>query len=266
MVRYLKKNSCGGLLLNSFTAHSEHTGHVGPYLCKDCDNVTFSRWEGRFKNAIFDKLDNAGASWFEESAIKFLLSVLFRYSIHHLEASIPQSDSPIAKEFRDLSRRAIDDLSLVGTSLFIYPYIYSPITQTCDLAVGTNHVLSLLYSGGPLDAEDGEPHAFLVFLPGVMLLFTAGKLPAVQQLPNPQDLNCGSTGNVNDWNRGLPVYLKWFVDRAIHYTTAHQKSIGTRFWGKVICKADRRLFPQRQVYKARQFDAQLKEWQELHCV
>lgn len=240
------------MLLNSLKIRPEHTGHVGPYLCSNCDNVTFSRWEGRFKNAVFDKLDNAGDAWFEESTLKFLLSILFRYAIHHLEAGIPQTDSPIAREFRDLSRLAIDDLSLVGTSVFIYPCIYKPVTQTCDLAVGTNHVLSLLYSGGPLDAEDGEPHAFLVFLPGVMLLFTAGKLPPVQKLPAPHDLNLGSAGVVSDWNRELPIYLKYFVDRAIHYTIAHQKSIGRSFWGKLICKADSRLNPQRQVYKARQ--------------
>src|SRR5262245_30062870 len=88
IVRFIKNNSPSGFLLNSWAPRTQQDGIKGPYLCANCDNVVFSKWENYFKHHVFDREQAKGnGAWETEDSIRFVLSVAFRYTIHFLETS-----------------------------------------------------------------------------------------------------------------------------------------------------------------------------------
>ena len=122
IVRFLKNNNPSEFILNSWAYRKAQDGLKGPYLCAPCDNVLFSGWENQFKKRVFDPVQNGQkADWQDESCIRFLLSVAFRYTVHFLETSPHEANAANNLLFRDLTHKAMDDLAMLDSQLFIYP-------------------------------------------------------------------------------------------------------------------------------------------------
>jgi hypothetical protein len=161
IVRFIKDNSPSGFLLNSWTRKPHFDGYKGPYLCATCDNVTFSKWENQFKKLAFDPLQaGKGGAWDDPDAIRFLLSVAFRYGIHFTQTSRTQANSANNLRFTDLTKRALSNLSLINSQIYIYPYVYRPIDQTCELLAGVNQFMRLAFFCRAFRASPDYPTHF----------------------------------------------------------------------------------------------------------
>ena len=266
VVRHIKANSPEGFLLNSWAYRKAQDGLKGPYLCAQCDNVVFSGWENYFKKAVFDPvLAGNRARWADEDAIRFVLSVAFRYMVHFLETSPHAANQQRNEAFRDLTKQALSDLTILDHKLFVYPYECRPITSDCGFLPGINHVLQLGFQCRSLAAEGSLPQALVMFLPGMIILLTDGDLNAANDpdLPNPTSLAVGQATDLSNANPTMPHFLRSIINEAVGQTTGHQKSM--ELWGEIDYGADKLANPERQLYKAQALDSQLQAWQKEHC-
>jgi hypothetical protein len=266
VVRHIKANSPGGFLLNSWDYKKLQDGLKGPYLCAQCDNVLFSGWENHFKKAVFDPVQNGQfARWADEDSIRFVLSVVFRYMTHFLETAPSKANRQMNTRFRDLTKKALGDLAILDSKLFLYPYQYRPIVNNCHFMPGVNHFLQLGFNCLRLCAEGALPEAVALFLPSIILLATADDLAAVndRDLPNPISLSVSNAVDFGNANLTMSQFLRGPINQAVGETTGHQKGIG--LWRQINYVKDKLANPQRQLYRAQELDSRLQIWQRKHC-
>ena len=266
VVRHIKANSPGNSILNSWEYRKMQDGLKGPYLCKQCDNVVFSRWENHFKKAVFDPVqDGKPGRWADDNSIRFLLAVAFRYMIHFAETSPVEANRLRNLYFRDLLRRALDDLTLLGSKLFLYPYQYRPIVAECGFMPGINHFLQLGFQCHSLAAEDNLPQSLLLYLPGMMILFADGdlSLPKDPDFLDPVLLTPGASAAFSSANLTMPHFLRPLLNQAVGQTMGHQKSMA--MWETIEWKQDKTANPNKKVYVAQALDSELLSWQKQNC-
>lgn len=265
IVRFLKANSPTGFLLNSWARSTQLDGFKGPYLCRNCDNVVFSQWENRFKQLVFDRLQagNPGI-WEDPDCVRLLLSIAFRYAIHFLETSPMQVNAANNQKFADLTRRALQNLNLVNSQIFLYPYAYQPIVLGCEFLPGVNQFLRTGFSAQSLPSEPPLPDGFLLMMPSMIILFTDSALRSPDCAPLlPTPLVPSQPLAPTSMNTAMPLFLETILNRGVGQTQAHQKDIG--FWGRIHYGLDKRLNPNKAVYKAQAADQQLRSWQQINC-
>lgn len=266
IVRYIKANGPGTFLLDSWEYKKMQDGLKGPYLCAHCDNVVFSAWENHFKKAVFDPVNDAKPGrWAEDESIRFVLAVAFRYMVHFAETSPSQANGARNLYFKDLLRHALDDLKVVGSKLFLYPYQYRPIVADCGFLPGINHFLQLAFQCQSLAAEGNLPQALLLYLPGMLVLLADGDLSLVgdSDLMNPSSLTPGTNGDFSEVNLTMPQFLRPLLNQAVGQTTGHQKSMG--MWETIEWKQDKSANPSKRVYIAQALDMELLNWQKQNC-
>ena len=266
VVRHIKDNNPEKFILNSWEFRKLQDGLKGPYLCAACDNVTFSGWENHFKKAVFGPVQ-AGkpAAWSDEDPIRFVLSVAFRYMVHFLETSPSEANRERNTDFRDLTKQALDDLTMLDSKLFIYPYQCRPIVSECGFIPGVNHFLRLGFHCVSLAAEDSLPRALTLFLPGLIVLITDKSLLGLPgcDLVSPESLTAGSTIDFGNANLAMPVLLRVLINRGVGQTIANQKA--ARLWGEIDYGGDKLAHPDRQLYLAQARDSELQAWQRENC-
>ncbi len=240
-------------------------GLKGAYLCQQCDNVVFSGWENDFKKVVFDLVqEGKPGRWTGENSIRFLLAVAFRYMVHFLETSPSEANRQRNLYFRDLLRQALEDLTLLNLKLFLYPYQYRPIIAECGFLPGINHFLQLGFHCQSLAAEGNLPQALLLYLPGMMILFTDGDLSFSKSpnFPNPISLVPSSGVDFSNANLTMPQFLLRQLNQAVGQATGHQK--GMKMW-KFEWQQDKIEHPSKKVYTAYVLDSELRAWQKENC-
>lgn len=265
VVNFIKENSATNFLLNSWVRNPVQDGLKGPYLCKQCDNVLFSSWENFFKKEVFDIINQPSAKWTDLNSLRFLLSIIFRYSIHFLETSPIQANHENNRRFRDLAQAGIHNPANIGTNLYLYIYIYKPVEQTCDLLVGINHLLNCSFHAVSLPAEPNLPNGFLFWLPSLIMLATDDDLSIYKgnEIKNIEALSPNKNINYHDHNNDMPIFLKDIFNRIINEGQSHQKNLGR--WTKLYAKIDRKIHPEKIIYKATDSDGRLNQWQNKNC-
>lgn len=265
MSKHIKKNSPFGSMLNLWSKKPEHDLHKGSYFCRTCDNEVISRWEGFFSSKICREPLNADNHWGAEESLNLILSLAYRYAIHFIEASPITANQEYSKCVMKITENSIRDNSMVGRSVFIYPYVHQEITQHCTFLPGVNHLLSLAIHGESLPKEGGLPNAFLVIVPKMIFLFCDQDLSAVcdENLKKPVHLVPGMSFDASSSNTDMPIFLSSILNRLINQGQSHQKDIGR--WKKMAYGTDKILNPNKICYVAQGQDQSLLNWQRENC-
>lgn len=264
MGRYIKQNGPFGNLLNLWNTKPRLDIHKGPYLCQKCDNEVFSAWETAFSNGAwrrpFDKL-----AWTTEPAVRFLVSLVFRYALHFIETSPIPGNRSYSEYVRNMSMAALRDPSRIGRSCHLYPFVHRPITSNCSLIPGINHFLSLAVHGQSLPKEGDLPNSFLVVVPKVCFLFCDGELSTCKDntMLNPSGLTVGGKFDPATANTDMPQFLHTVLNRAVGQGQAHQKSLGR--WKNMAYGVDKLANPRKACYTAAAQDRELLLWQRANC-
>jgi hypothetical protein len=166
----------------------------------------------------------------------------------------------------NLTKAALLNPSFVGQKIFIYPYVYRPLTAGCQFLPGVNHFLTCVAHAQALPSEQDLPNAYLVVLPRILLLFCDSDLNASRAngVANALSLQLGGTFDPVAGNIDMPAFLATPINRLIGQGEAQQRSAG--FWASLPYKADRLLHPTKACYLAAQEDQRLKSWQKVHCL
>jgi hypothetical protein len=215
---------------------------------------------------VFDPVQGGKtAAWSDEDSIRFLLSVAFRYVVHFLETSPIGANREQNTDFRDLTREALGDLTVLDSKLFIYPYQYRPIVRDCGFIPGVNHFLQLGFQCISLAAEDSLPRALALFLPGMIVVITGRSLVGLPgcDLVNPESLTAATPTDFSKANLEMPVLLRGLINQGVGQTMGHQKS--ARLWGEIDYRADKLAHPDRQLYTSQAHDSELQAWQQKNC-
>ena len=263
--RYCQANSVSRALLYSWEREFRHEQITGPYLCANCDNVVFSLWENDFSRNLFaDPMANP-RQWGTSSTLSFLASLVFRRALHNLRVG-PTAVNKVQNElFRDRGRASAIDPTLFGNQLFVYPYVFRPITSTCVLLPGVNHLLSTGCHSRVHHAEGLLPNCMMICLPRILLLYSEADLSLTgdPDFEGYIGLHPGVSFDPAISNVGMPEAFAPFINEGINETIGHQKTYG--WWRRWLNGADERLFPHRMVYQARRSDIQLRNWQRANC-
>jgi hypothetical protein len=262
---YIKKNSPFGHMLNLWERSPQFDLHKGPYLCIKCDNEVFGSWETYYSQKVWPDPLNARSQWGDARAINFFISVAYRYAIHFLATSPITASAPYATYFRDLSAKALQSSSEIGTSLFVYPYVHQPIARECALLAGINHLLNLAVHGESLPREGDLPNAMLVITPKVLVLFCDGDLgDAVDcTMKMPRHLSVGLPFDPSIENTDMPAFLSSKLNSYIGEGQGHQKQLGR--WKRLAYGTDKLLNPNKMCYRAQALDQALWDWQKANC-
>ncbi len=263
--KYIKKNSPFGYLLNSWSSKQAFDIHKGPYLCAACDNILFSTWERNFSSTVWLDPINFRDEWGNKENILFVLSLAYRYALHFIETSPIVSNRPYSEHIRDMTKSALIDPSIVGSSVFIYPYVHRPILEECKLLPGVNHFLTLAIHGQSLPQEGDLPNSFLIVIPKVLFLICDRDLSACNdnEISYPQQINIGCAFDAQAANLDMPVFLSSVLNRCINNSQSHQKDIGK--WKRLAFGADKMMNPTKACYIAQNGDRELLRWQRKNC-
>jgi hypothetical protein len=266
MGMYIKKNSPFGYMLNLWKEKPVFDLLKGPYFCAKCDNNVFGAWEGFFLSQVWKDPLHFNAKWTAPASINFVLLLAYRYAIHFLETSPIAAMRPYSEFIRDLAESAMDNNTLVGKSIFIYPYVHRAITNDCSLLPGVNHLLSLTIHGQSLPQEGDLPNAILVIVPKVIFLFSDRDLSGCNdnKVKNPCSLTLGGSFNATTANTDLPSFLYSVLNKIIGKSTAHQKQLGR--WKRMAYGTDKLLNPSKVCYVAQKQDQDLLNWQKEKCL
>jgi len=265
IVKYVKKNSPFGFLYNSWSQKEQWDGYKGPYLCQKCDNELFSSWEVFFKHNVLELISSSCAKWQNEKSIKFLLSLVYRYAIHFQETSLTKNNKAYHQCVEKVTKDALLDISKVGSTVYIYPYVYTPILNGCDFMPGINHLLNLAFHGEILPNEnenEGDlPNGFLILLPKLLVLFTDCDISKSKDsnLENVNDLRTHGQYDSLNSNTNMPIFLMSILNRKINEGQSNQKQIGK--WKKLAYGADKLLNPKKVCYEMQEKDSELQLWQ-----
>lgn len=263
---YIKANSPFGNMLNTWLRKPQLDLHTGPYLCTKCDNELFSQWEGFFARHVWRDPVSAHAPWTDARSICFALSLAYRYAIHFVETSPILVHKPYSMMWRDLTHQALKDHSLVKSKVYIYPYVYRPIQETCSLLPGVNHLLNLAVHAENLPQEGDLPNAFLIVIPKILFLFCDRPLSDSKdnEIASPESLGINGSFNATVANVEMPLFISTILNRLIGQGQAHQKALGR--WKGMAFQADKLLNPTKACYVAQQRDRSLDKWQLSNCL
>lgn len=272
VIEYLRNNSVGRAFFNTRQNQQyKNRGKfkdwmiTGPYLCQKCDNEVFGRWEDNFSRTIFRRPLAASDEWGEDSSLKFIVSICYRFAIHSLVVDKNPDHHQIAILFRDRCKAVLQDPTRVGQTLFVYPYIYQPIIGRSDLKPGINHLLTLSLSDRFRLAADGLPNRYVIQLPSMTFLFSESNL-AVPELPGHQDLISlcpGSKFIPKTSNLQILDLYADLMNEGIQETKHHQTA--TNRWESFANVLDQMLFFTKPIYQAAKADNQLRDWQRRNC-
>ncbi len=263
---YIKDNSPGGYMLNTWERTRQQDLHKGPYLCQQCDNNLFSDWESYFSRTVWRNPPTNSPDWNDEKVIQFLVSLAFRYAVRLLAPDLPYSThEPELKSLLALTENALRDPRLVGRTLFVYPYVHQPIVTDCLLTPGVNHFLSLSALGVSLPAHEDLPPALWVVIPRVMLLFCDRDLALCKAntMNKPRTLAIGGAFDPTTGNGTMPKFLFHLLNTYIHKGQAQQMSLD--LWKNLGYENDKRINPHKACYVAAQHDHALMDWQRANC-
>ena len=262
VIRYLKAQSIEGAIYYSWAEKFAQKQIYGPYFCRDCDNHVIGVWETRFSQDVFPDPMVSTHEWGLDSSIKFILSLCYRYALHNLRVSPHGINSALNELFRDAGRAALLDTSRVGTQLFVYPYVYRPLTATCRLRPGVNQFLTMGFHSRPHPAEDNLPSVLAVYLPRMIFLYSLGDLTLTgdQDFASFTDLRPGATFAPATSNVDMPEIFAHYINQGVQETKRHLSGWG--FWNWI----NRRALPGSDVHQFSAADQQLKNWQGVHCV
>jgi hypothetical protein len=238
---------------------------TGPYLCQLCDNNVFGGWENAFSGDVFHNPLAATHVWGRDTSLRFLVSICYRYAIHSLVVDPDPAHVPIAVLFRDLCKTALNDLSQLGSTLFVYPCVYQPITARCDVQPGINHLLTMTLSDRLRQAEGGLPNRYVIQLPRIMLLFSESDLTTTGNAGYAQlhDLRPGTTFAPATSNLQLLNLYADLLNEGIDETKGHQSA--TNRWFDFVRLWDQTRYPNKLIYHSARADWQLAQWQRNQC-
>jgi hypothetical protein len=261
IIRWLKKQSVENRIHYTWAETFSDKQIVGPYFCRRCDNHVFGTWENEFSKTVFPDPMAAAASWPLESSVRFAVTICYRYAMHHLRVSPHNINSQLNTAFRDTARATLQNLGLLGNQLFIYPYIYRPITASCRLRPRVNHLLTMGFHARAYLAEDNLPHVLLVYLPKMMLLFALGDLTQTgdADFAAYAELRPGFAFNPQTANVNMPDVFARYTNHAI--VEMQQHFLGWGLWKKV----NRWAVPTGMIQAVTTSDSQLRDWQEQNC-
>lgn len=265
MGTYIKKNSPFGNMINLWSGKTVLDLLKGPYFCTHCDNVVISGWENYFSSNVWPAPLKASAKWTQPESINFILSLAYRYAIHFMETSPITISHSYSDCVRKNTESAIRNNSLVGNSIFIYPYIHRAITQESLLLPGVNHLLSLAVHGQSLPQEEDLPNAFLVIVPKMLFLFCDRDLTGCHtpNMKNPIHLIPNKSFDPSTANIDMPLFIYSVLNKLIGETKIHQKKLG--LWKKLAYGTDKILNPQKVCYLAQSQDQVLLSWKNKNC-
>ena len=263
LINHIKRNSPTKYLFNSWSPKKQQDGIKGAYLCAECDNIIFSQWENNFKRKVFDNLDKNIPIEFDEDSIKFILSIVFRYSEYFFVTSIIDSNHENHTRFKELAFESLHDLKLINKKIFIYPYFFTPIIEGCEFIPGINHLLNLAFNAQslPAEAEDEElPNAFFLLLPSMVFLVTDSELCSSSEarLNKCTSIDVGVKYQLHDINTNMVHFLKVIFQRILGQTKTHQKNT---LFKKINYGIDKLKNPNKLCYKCQSWDSKLKKWQ-----
>lgn len=266
VINYIRKNCIGDLHYNWEHSPFAHRMIAPPYFCQVCENNTFGHdWEGPFSQQVFPDPLAAGAVWGQDPNLSFTVLMCYRYALHSLAVDPLEAHQPIGIKFRDLAYKALRDLNEVGTSLFVYPYAYQPITESCVLKPHVNNFLSLGFGDIFLLATSGLPDAYLVALPKMLLLFSEADLTATGK-PGYIDLIGLTRNKVLDMktvNVHLPELLHDKINKSVLKTLQDQTNRNE--WEAYADPEERKKLPDAISWVAHDYDQALKDWQTANC-
>jgi hypothetical protein len=262
---YIKKNGPSGSMLNLWTRTPQYDLFKGPYLCASCDNITFSQWENHYSQKIWPNPIAAGAAWGDVATGSFFLSIAYRYAIHFLATSPITSNAPKSIYIRDICEKALKRSGEIGRSVFIYPYVHRPITQTCVLLPGVNHLLELAVHGDHLPRGGNLPVGMLILTPKVIVLICDGDLSTSSDctMKMPSSLAVGATFDPSTQNTDVPWFISTILNQYVGQGQGHQKGLGR--WKRLTYAADRAMNSWRMCYQANLQDQALYDWQKSNC-
>jgi hypothetical protein len=264
VVRYLRDNSVRRAFFWTWHRRAFARNMItGPYLCQNCDNVIFSAWENAFSAEVFPNPLAATHQWGTDTSIRFILSIGFRYAVHSLVVDPDPTHQPIGVLFRDRCRDALLNPALVGQTVFIYPFVYRPITARCDLDEGINHFLTLGFSDRFLLPQGALPNRYFIQLPSMSFLFSESDLTGVPGYEQMIDLRLHSVFDTQNSNAQLLDLYAPLLNEGVQFTKNDQTA--RNFWRAFIDAIDRRLHPNRMVYRSQLHDQTLRDWQHIHC-
>lgn len=265
VIKYIRKNCIGDLYYNWDHSSFAHKMIAPPYFCQPCENNTFSSWEEPFSQQVFPDPLAAGPVWGQDANLSFTVLMCYRYAVHSLAVDPIEAHQPIGIKFRDLAYQALQDLNEVGKSLFVYPYAYRPITESCIFKPHINNFLSLAFGDIFLLAANGLPDAYLVILPKMLLLFSEADLTATGN-PGYVDLAGLTRNNVLDMktvNVHLPELFHEKINNAV-LTTLHDQT-NRNEWEAYADPQERIEHPDAISWVAHDNDQALKDWQTANC-
>ncbi len=262
VIRYLKTQSIQGAIYYSWAEKFAQKQIYGPYFCRDCDNHVIGTWETRFSQDVFPDPMAATNEWGLDSSIKFILSLCYRYAMHNLRVSPHRINTTLNELFRDVGRAALRDTSRLGTQLFVYPYVYRPLTMTCGLRPGVNRFLTMGFHSRPHPAEENLPNVLAVYLPRMIFLYSLGDLT---QTGDPDfagftDLRPGATFTPATSNIEMPEIFAQYINQGILETKRHLSGWG--LWNRF----NRRAMSGSNIHQCLAADEQLRGWQRVNCV
>jgi len=266
IIRYLRDNSVRRGFFHSWSRGEFQNWMItGPYFCAHCDNAMIGGWESHFSQDVFPDPLAATDQWGLETSVRFIVSICYRYAINSLRVDPNPAHQPIGMLFRDLCKTALDDPTQVGQTLFVYPYIYRPITARCDLKVRINHFLALCGGDRFRLPADGLPNRYLIQLPRMLFLFSEANLTATG-LPDYVDLVDLQLHTVFDpvtANLQIPGLHAELLNEGVQLTMNHQTA--SNLWWHYWDTIDERSHPNKAVYRARTADSELRAWQNANC-
>ncbi len=266
MINYVRENCIGDLYYNWEHSPFAHRMIAPPYFCQPCENVTFGdHWEGPFSNQVFPDPLAAGKVWGREPNLSFSVLMCFRYAIHSLAYDPREDHQPIGIKFRDLAYSALQNLDEVGKSLFVYPYAYRPITESCLLKPGINNLLCLSCGDKFLLAQNGLPDSYLIQLPKIVLLFSEADLTKTGR-PGFVDLVGLTSDKILDMrttNAHLTELVYQTLNLCVKETMNDQTSRNE--WEAYADPDERAKHPDAVSWVAHDRDQELKDWQTVNC-
>jgi hypothetical protein len=224
IIRDLKKQSVQGALYYSWVEKFAHRDIVGPYFCRECDNHVFGVWETQFSQDVYPDPMPATHELGLDSSIKFIVTLCYRYAMHNLRVSPHGRNKALNEQFRDAARAALLDTSRLGNQLFVYPYVYRPITETCELRPGVNKFLVLGFHSRPYPGDAMVPSIFTVFIPRMIFLYSLGnlgQLPNRETFPGFIDLRPGIPLDLPTTNVTMPGVLARDINEGIFQEKNH---------------------------------------------
>lgn len=265
MGTYIKNNSPFGYMLNVWARKLQYDLYKGPYLCATCDNKVFSAWESHYARHVWPNPLATMTAWGDLETINFLLCIAYRYAIHFLATSPIAANAARSIFIRDLCQKALKQSGEIGKSVFVYPYVHQPISQTCDLLAGVNHLLELAVHAEHLPITGSLPRAILLLTPKVLTLICDGDLGASPDctMKAPIFLKVGTSFSPSTQNQDMPWFLSSILNGYVGQGQGHQKELGR--WKRLAYGADKLIRPGKMCYVVNRQDQALHDWQKANC-